>query len=108
MAFRAIWMPSYLVILARVNPNMEIAMMLSILDVPFESKQALIEVGACGSFCEECCKELYVRVCKSAAGYYIGYWCDTDGPVDRLSDYISTEEEANSALKRGMWVPRIY
>lgn len=48
--------------------------------------------------CSECNTKLPVKVLHSNAGYYIGYWCPTCGPYDRISDYYETEEEADSML----------
>ena len=38
------------------------------------------------------------RVLKSAAGYYLGYFCPVCGPHNRCSCYM-TETEANAALE---------
>jgi hypothetical protein len=51
--------------------------------------------------CSECNKELKIQVCMSAAGYYIGYFCDQDGPWSRESGYYTKREEAEAALKAG-------
>lgn len=46
-------------------------------------------------------------VCRSGAGYYIGYWCDQCGPYSRESlDYYKTEEDAEDALRNGTWEVR--
>lgn len=55
-------------------------------------------VGGEGSQCFECGKALELQVCRSAAGYYLGYWCDTDGPCGRETGY-SSEEDAIRALE---------
>lgn len=38
------------------------------------------------------------KVCSSAAGHYIGYWCDGCGPWSRESGYFRTREDAQAAL----------
>ncbi len=48
--------------------------------------------------CFECGTELEMKVCRSGAGYYVGYWCDTDGPHTRETGYFKTELEAEAAL----------
>lgn len=51
------------------------------------------------AYCEDCGEALPVEVQHSAAGYYIGQWCSTDGPYSRLSvEYYRTEKEAQNAL----------
>lgn len=47
---------------------------------------------------DECQKELEVEVHQSAAGYYIGTWCNNCGPVERFSSYYKTREEASKDL----------
>ena len=49
----------------------------------------------------DCGEKLEPQVCKSPAGYYVGYWCDEDGPFSRESGYYRTREEAERALKVG-------
>jgi hypothetical protein len=39
---------------------------------------------------------------RSAAGYYVGTWCDC-GPYSRESGYYQTAEEARSALDTGLY-----
>jgi hypothetical protein len=42
---------------------------------------------------------MLVKICRSAAGYYIGRWCDQCGPWERLSaDYYKTREDAELAM----------
>jgi hypothetical protein len=43
--------------------------------------------------------ELELQVCHSAAGYYLGTWCDHCGPYSRNSDYMRTREDAEAELK---------
>jgi len=48
--------------------------------------------------CMDCKTELPLKVCHSAAGFYLGYFCPNCGPYDRVSGYM-TEGEAINALK---------
>lgn len=48
--------------------------------------------------CEDCGVELKLQVLRSAAGYYIGTWCNC-GPYSRASDYFPTREAAESEFK---------
>jgi hypothetical protein len=50
--------------------------------------------------CSDCKETVKLRVCKSFAGYYIGSYCDC-GPYSRESDYYTTREKAEAALKKG-------
>tara|TARA_R100001086_G_scaffold142583_1_gene74953 strand:- start:492 stop:704 length:213 start_codon:yes stop_codon:yes gene_type:complete len=45
------------------------------------------------------CKVKGPQVCRSAAGFYIGYYCPDCGPYDRVSTYFPTEEVAERALQ---------
>jgi len=45
-----------------------------------------------------CGAELELSVCRSAAGYYLGYWCDRCGPYSRETGYFRTEGEARREL----------
>jgi hypothetical protein len=65
--------------------------------------------------CVGCRIELFARVLKTPAGYYIGTQCDNPdgeipgmgcGPHSRWSDYYPNEEDAQSALDAGCWIPR--
>ena len=47
--------------------------------------------------CTECHTNLPPKVCQSAAGHYVGYWCPNCGPYDRCTGYMS-KEEAESLL----------
>ena len=40
-----------------------------------------------------------LQVLKSNAGFYIGYFSYLDGPIDRVSSYYATKEEASIMLK---------
>jgi hypothetical protein len=57
-------------------------------------------VGAFGR-CDDCGAMLPLRVCHSAAGYYVGTWCDACGPYSRESGYYTKKEEAEKALRTG-------
>lgn len=48
--------------------------------------------------CEDCGSKLEVQVLRSNAGYYIGRFCDRDGPYERMSDYHPSEESAQAEL----------
>jgi len=47
--------------------------------------------------CSDCKVILVEKVCYSAAGYYIGTYCDC-GPYSRESHYYRTQEAAQAAL----------
>ena len=53
--------------------------------------------------CIECGAELSIKVCVSAAGYYIGFFCPNCGPHSRESGYYGSREEAEMALSRGLF-----
>ena len=48
--------------------------------------------------CEDCNSEIPLKVCQSAAGYYVGRFCPECGPYSRDSDYFKTREQAQSYL----------
>jgi len=50
--------------------------------------------------CLDCCTTLVPEVHKSPAGYYVGTYCQC-GPYSRESDYYTTRELAEAALKAG-------
>ena len=52
--------------------------------------------------CIECGAHLEIQVCKSMAGYYVGFWFDRCGPYSRESGYYSYEE-AEKALNTGTY-----
>ena len=54
----------------------------------------------CSEYCGfgDCDEQLPLAVLRSAAGYYVGYCCPCCGPVDRLTEYYATEQEAAYAL----------
>ena len=51
--------------------------------------------------CTNCHSELPLRVCRSAAGYYVGRFCDNCGPHGRDSGYFADEVEATDASEEG-------
>ena len=54
--------------------------------------------------CHECGTELNIGVQKSAAGYYVGFFCPTCGPYSRESSgYYRSYEEAEKALTTGAY-----
>jgi hypothetical protein len=50
--------------------------------------------------CSDCGVTPQLRVCRSAAGYYIGTMCEC-GPYSRESGYFETAEAAQAALQKG-------
>ncbi len=44
--------------------------------------------------CTECGTDLPIKVCVSAAGYYIGFFCPHCGPYSRESVYYGSREGA--------------
>lgn len=56
--------------------------------------------------CPNCGITPKLKVCWSAAGHYIGTWCNC-GPYSRESyDYYPTYETAEIALREDTWIPR--
>jgi hypothetical protein len=53
--------------------------------------------------CHECGTELVIGIQKSAAGYYVGFFCDCCGPYSRESGYYRSHEEAETALSTGAY-----
>ena len=53
--------------------------------------------------CHECGTGLTIDVQKSAAGYYIGFWCENCGPYSRESGYYRSYEEAEKAMSTGAY-----
>ena len=52
--------------------------------------------------CEDCHKMPRIDVYRSAAGFYVGTYCDC-GPYSRESDYYPTRELAQAALDSGSY-----
>jgi len=59
-----------------------------------------ISSGASGICCG---KELKLEVLRSAAGYYIGTFCQQCGPYSRESGYYSTTAAAEYDLKHNLF-----
>jgi len=55
--------------------------------------------GAALGECSECGVSVPLEVCSSAAGYFLGYWCNACGPCGRETGYFGTEQEAKDALE---------
>ena len=53
--------------------------------------------------CHECGTELSIDIQKSAAGYYVGFFCPECGPYSRESGYYHNYEEAEAALSTGSY-----
>jgi hypothetical protein len=67
----------------------------------------LLEMGEVR--CPDCGSPLPVKVLRSAAGYYLGRWCDCCGPYERVSvDYFRSERAAAAALASGDYDTRVY
>ena len=60
-------------------------------------------VNASHTACIGCGTELLIKVCVSAAGYYIGFFCPQCGPYSRESGYYGSREETELALSRGVF-----
>ena len=50
------------------------------------------------SKCPHCSEERELGVQRSAAGYWIGYWCNC-GPGGRETEYFGSHQEAEDALE---------
>lgn len=50
--------------------------------------------------CPDCGVTVKPKVCQSAAGYYVGTWCDC-GPYSRESGYYRSRDMAERALELG-------
>ncbi len=51
--------------------------------------------------CMSCQSDLAIGVYQSAAGFYIGFFCNECGPYSRESGYYPTREKAQEALDTG-------
>jgi hypothetical protein len=49
------------------------------------------------TICHECGAELNIDIQKSAAGFYVGFWCPECGPYSRESGYYRNYEDAEKA-----------
>lgn len=59
------------------------------------------EIGHIDTECMDCGAKLPAQVLYSAAGYYIGTYCECTGPYSRESGYYLTHEAAQEALNKG-------
>lgn len=51
--------------------------------------------------------DLPIRVLSSRAGYYIGTFSETHGPVSKESvEYYPTQRLAEEAFRKGIWTQR--
>lgn len=46
----------------------------------------------CGNICN-------LQVCSSFAGFYLGFWCTTCGPISRETYYMKTQKIAEVELE---------
>jgi len=53
--------------------------------------------------CEDCGTILPLKVLRSAAGYYVGFFCPQCGPYSRESGYYRTYDQAQAALDSGQF-----
>ena len=54
--------------------------------------------GLKGMACPDCGWDLDLDVYQSAAGYYLGYFCDNCGPMSRETGYYGSRREAEHEL----------
>lgn len=57
--------------------------------------------GTRGTVCSDCGNDLPLQVCRSAAGYYLGYICPECGPYSRETGYYPSREAAEAELESG-------
>jgi len=55
-----------------------------------------------GVECPDCGLRMFMDVQQSAAGYYLGYFCENCGPYSRESGYYFNWADARSDLRRMM------
>jgi hypothetical protein len=55
-------------------------------------------MGKMTRVCSICKCTLTLRVCRSAAGFYLGFICPKDGPYERVSNYVKSEATAQYHL----------
>jgi hypothetical protein len=60
-------------------------------------------VGSLTETCFDCRSEMEIKVCKSAAGFYLGFICPKCGPYSRESGYYPNMVEAQAALDSGAY-----
>jgi hypothetical protein len=49
-----------------------------------------------------CGAKLTLQVCRSAAGYYLGYFCTCSGPISRETGYYPFRDLAEADLARAI------
>ena len=54
--------------------------------------------GLDGTVCGNCRMHLLLGIQRSAAGYYLGYFCSRCGPYSRETGYYTSLEAATEAL----------
>ena len=54
-------------------------------------------LGVNGYECE-CGEVHHLQVCRSNAGYYLGYYCPEEGPISRETGYFTSRKLAEVAL----------
>ena len=52
-----------------------------------------------GPTCDDCGGPIPLAVHKSAAGFYVGQWCNRCGPYGRMSGYFRKREQAETELR---------
>ena len=50
--------------------------------------------------CFECGTMMNLKVLRTPAGYYLGFWCDNHGPFSRETQYFHKESEAKNLLDK--------
>ena len=61
-----------------------------------------VELAGLGTAkCARCSTSMPLSVCKSAAGYYLGHWCENCGPYSRETGYT---DEATALA----WLQRLH
>ena len=59
--------------------------------------------------CPDCGSPLPIKVLCSAAGFYLGRWCERCGPFERVSvSYFRSRRAAETALASGDYDTRVY
>lgn len=63
--------------------------------------------GLDGTVCEGCRAQLVLDVQRSAAGWYLGYFCGRCGPYSRETGYFDSCEKADAALDAWLYEGKI-
>lgn len=57
--------------------------------------------------CIDCGRKLPIKILHSDAGYYIGQWCEQDGPYSRISqEYFKSMDLAQEAWDKDTFTMR--